>query len=792
VSLDEYRHKRRPGATPEPFDGPESRGDALRFVVQRHAARRLHYDFRLERNGALASWAVPKGVPLRRGERHLAVHVEDHPLEYADFEGTIPAGQYGAGTVEIWDRGRYELLEEKRDGGLTVRLHGERLAGVWTLVPAKLDGDPKNWLLLRKDDGAPARRYAPMLASSTERLPLGEGWVFEPKWDGFRAIVNVAGGGVTFTSRNGNDLTARFAGLARAVPGAIRTHDVVLDGEICAFDDSGRSRFGLLQAGQGTTVLVVFDILEADSAPLVDLPLFERRSRLESLVDPSSGSVVVSPQFEDGEALLAAASEQALEGVVAKRAASPYAAGRRSSDWRKVKVRGRQEVVVVGYTRGQGRRSHGFGALIAAVREAGELRWVGNVGTGFTDGEIDRVLGLLRPLERADSPLPAPPRMPRVRRADVVWVEPLFVAEVEFAEWTREGRLRAPVYLGLREDKAASEVRRERAPLPPLVRRGRRELRLTNLDKPFWPEEGITKGDLVAYYRDVADVLVPHLRERPFTMKRYPDGWQGKHFFQKQAPTHMPDWIPRAPFPASTRTGEERIIEYALVNDELALMWMANMGCVDLHAWSSRRDRPERPDWVVFDLDPSDGAGFEDVVTVARLVKDALDLLELDSCPKTSGSRGIHVLVPIARRHTFGEARELEAARGPRRREPERAGEDERGGLLGSPQGRRPGLDPAALGGGRPRPRPRGLHHGGRTRPRGARGRPLFRSALGTPVADESTQGAPVGVTRRAHAGARASRARRGPAGRGARPSSPRRRGASSRRAGAGTGGTSA
>ena len=326
-----------------------------------------------------------------------------------------------------------------------------------------------------------------------------------------------------------------------------------------------------------------------------------------------------------------------------------------------MKVKGRQEVVVVGYTKGQGRRTGGFGALVVGVHEAGGLRWAGNVGTGFTDAEIERLLGLLKPLERPDSPFSEVPKMPRVRRSDVVWVEPRLVAEVEFAEWTREGRLRAPVYVGLREDKSATEVRRERTPLPAVLRKGRRELRLRNLGKPFWPEEGITKGDLIAYYRDVAEVLVPHLRGRPFTMKRYPDGWQGNHFFQKQAPSHMPAWIKRAPFPASTREGEKKIIEYALVDDELALLWMANMGCIDLHAWSSRVDRPDRPDWVMFDLDPSEGIGFEEVVTVARLVKETLDLLELEGFPKTSGSRGIHILVPIARRHSYADAREFAA-----------------------------------------------------------------------------------------------------------------------------------
>jgi len=661
VSLDDYRSKRRPGKTPEPFsEGADGGGERATFVVQRHAARRLHYDFRLERNGALASWAVPKGIPLRKGERHLAVHVEDHPLEYGSFEGTIPAGEYGAGTVEIWDRGWYELLEEKKNGGLTVRLHGERLDGEWTLVPAKLDGDPKNWLILRHDDTQPERiRYRPMLSTSTDTLPQGEGWLYEPKWDGYRAIVTVSSGNVTFTSRNGNDLTERFRECARRAALAIRTADAVLDGEICALDDQGRSRFSALQEGTGTLVLVLFDILELDSEPLIDLELVERRERLEQVVHPSAGGVVVSPQFEDGEALLEAAREQGLEGVVAKRADSRYQPGRRSPDWRKLKVRQGQEFVIVGYTKGQGRRSGGFGSLVVAVHEAGGLRWVGNVGTGYTDAEIDRLLKLLKPLRRPGSPLAETPKMPRVRRGDVVWVEPKLVAQVEFAEWTHEGRLRAPVYLGLREDKPASEVRKEREPVPNVIRKGRRELRLSNLDKPFWPDEGITKGDLLAYYRDVAEVLVPHLRKRPFTMKRYPDGWKGKHFFQKQAPSHMPEWIERVPLPASTREGEKKIIEYALVDDELALLWMVNMGCIDMHVWSSRVDKPERPDWVMFDLDPAEGATFEDVVTVARLVKDTLDLLELEGYPKTSGSRGIHILMPVARRHTFAEAREF-------------------------------------------------------------------------------------------------------------------------------------
>jgi bifunctional non-homologous end joining protein LigD len=661
VSLKEYRRKRDPKKTPEPFPVGKRRGKAPIFVVQRHAARRLHYDFRLERNGALASWAVPKGIPLERGQRNLAVHVEDHPLEYATFEGEIPKGEYGAGTVEIWDSGTYELLEEKPNGGLTVRLHGKRLDGVWSLIPAHLDGDPKNWLILRKNGAAEAAvarpRYAPMLASSSDTVPEGEGWLFEPKWDGFRAIAVVAGGDVTLTSRNGNDLTERFRPAARALAQAVRTPSAVLDGEIVALEEPGRSSFSALQQGTGTLAYVSFDVVEADGEPLLDRPLVERRKVLERLIDPKAGGVVVSPVFEEGDSLLRAASAQGLEGIVAKRADSRYQPGRRSPDWRKIKVKNRQEFVIAGYTKGQGRRAAGFGSLVLGVYDEGELRWVGNVGTGFTEAEIQRLLERLRPLERDTPPFPEAPKMPRVRRGDVVWVEAKLLAEVAFAEWTHDGRLRAPVYLGLRDDKPATEVRRERTPIPAEIRERKRVLKLSNLDKLFWPEEGITKGDVLAYYRDVADVLVPHLRDRPFTMKRYPDGWKGNFFFQKNAPSHMPEWIPRVALPASTREGEQKTINYPLVNDRLALLWMVNMGCIDMNAWYSRVDKPDRPDFVLFDLDPSPDVGFPETIEVALLVREALELLELECHAKTSGSRGIHILVPVARRHTYDDTR---------------------------------------------------------------------------------------------------------------------------------------
>jgi bifunctional non-homologous end joining protein LigD len=664
-TLRDYRRKRDPKATPEPF-GSKKRGKDPIFVVQRHDARRLHYDFRLERDGALASWAVPKGIPLEPGQRALAVHVEDHPLDYADFEGEIPKGNYGAGTVEIWDRGTYELVEEKKDGGLTVRLHGERLDGTWTLIPARLDGNPKNWLILRKrDDTVPdtssaRRRYKSMLATLSKELPKGDQWLYEVKWDGYRALAYVRGGEAEFWSRNDNDLTPRFPTVKRALEGAVRTPDCVLDGEICALDDDGRATFSAMQQGKSDAryIYVVFDVLEVEGTPVVDLPLVERRERLEQLLDRRKADIQISEGFEDGERLYEAAKQQQYEGVIAKKRDSRYKPGQRTTEWLKIKTHSRQEFVLAGYTKGQGRRAGSFGALVLGTYEGGELHYVGNVGTGFTDREITKLLKLLKPLERRDPPFAEAPQMPKVRKGDVVWVEPKLVAEVEFVEWTHDGHLRAPSYQGLREDKAPEQVHREEA-LGTEIRRGKRLLRLSNLDKPFWPEEGITKGDLIRYYRDVASVLVPHLKDRPFTMKRYPDGWKGKFFFQKDAPTHMPDWIKRAEITVTTRDSprQRRRIQAPIVEDELGLLWMANMGCIDCNRWYSRINKPDRPDWVLFDLDPSPDVGFAETVEVALLVKQALDALALVSFPKTSGSEGMHVLVPIDRRSTYADTR---------------------------------------------------------------------------------------------------------------------------------------
>jgi bifunctional non-homologous end joining protein LigD len=667
--LSEYERKRDRKETPEPFSGKRRKTKEPIFVVQRHDARRLHYDFRLERNGALASWAVPKGVPLEPGPQHLAVHVEDHPLDYATFEGEIPKGNYGAGTVEIWDSGTYELVEEKKNGGLTVRLHGKKLDGTWALVPAKLGGDEKNWLIVRKrDEGAEARprrlgaTYTPMLATPAEEVPRGSGWVFEVKWDGYRAIASVAGGEAALTSRNGNDLTARFSNVAKELAKAVKTPDCVLDGEVCALDESGRSSFSAMQQGKPGTPIVyyVYDVLEVDGEPVVDLPLVERRKRLEQLLDKRNRTVRLSETFDDGNALYDAAKEQGLEGIVAKRLDSRYLQGKRTRDWLKIKTHGRQEFVIAGFTKGTGRRASSFGALVLAYYRGDELVYAGNVGTGFSGREIEKLLDKLRPLKRSTPPFKEVPKMPKVRKSDVIWVEPKLVCEVEFVEWTHDGRLRAPVYEGLREDKPAEAVRREQ-PIADRITKGTSELKFSNLDKVFFPAEGITKGDLIEYYRAVAPILAPHLKDRPFTMIRWPDGIEGGRFFQKDAPSHMPEWIPTFRALVSTRESprKQKWVNFPLVNDELALLWMVNMGCIDMNAWYSRVDKPDRPDFVLFDLDPSPDVGFSETVQVALLVKQALDAFGLVGFPKTSSAEGMHVLVPVERRYTYDDTRQF-------------------------------------------------------------------------------------------------------------------------------------
>jgi bifunctional non-homologous end joining protein LigD len=682
--LGRYERKRDFSTTPEPAPGTGAHDEESlpRFVIHQHSARRLHWDLRLERDGALASWAVPKGMPEEPGENRFAAATEDHPIEYLDFHGEIPAGNYGAGTMTIWDQGTYETLKwEPRK--IEMRLHGERLQARYALFPIDSAEPPKDWMIHRMDppadpDLAPMpRRIVPMMARA-EQLPAEDSqWAFEIKWDGVRAIAYSTPGELALESRNLNDITDSYPELA-GIGRALGSHRAVLDGEIVAFDADGRPSFGELQRrmhvgsreqarrlAKGTPVTyMVFDLLWLDGHSLIELPYSERRARLEEL--ELAGERWQTPEHVvgHGRELLAASAEQHLEGIVAKRLDSPYLPGQRSSAWVKVKTTGRQEFVIGGWLPGKGRRSQTIGALMLGVYEPdGALRYVGRVGTGFSDGELERLTGLLIPLKRDGSPFGAGEKVPR----EAVFAEPTLVAEVEFSQWTGAGSIRHPSYKGLREDKPAARVVREGDPEALqagvaadvegdpgglAIAHGKgsggtaivngRELKLTNLDKVIYPSVGFTKGALIDYYAAIAPVLLGHLEQRALTVTRWPDGVEGKSFFQKQSPAHRPAWVRTATIPASGKP-----IDYTLADDLATLVWLANLAAIELHTPLSRADAIERPTSVVFDLDPGAPAGLIECCRVALRLHGMFEHLGLQSFVKTSGSKGLQLYIPL-------------------------------------------------------------------------------------------------------------------------------------------------
>jgi bifunctional non-homologous end joining protein LigD len=485
--------------------------------------------------------------------------------------------------------------------------------------------------------------YAPMLAGTSQGVPPGDDWRFEVKWDGFRAIARVSGGEVRLWSRNGKCLEGTHGEIARALPPALASSDCVLDGELCAFDENGVPSFALFQQGKGATAYVVFDLLELGGERITGERWLRRRERLAELVRPGAASIVLSQVYEDGEALLEAARRRGLEGVMAKRIGSIYKPGRRSDDWRKIKLRREAVLRIAGYTRGQGGRAR-LGSLILATDD---LQYAGNCGSGISDAGMRDLLVALAPLRRDSSPLRG--RGPAgAARAGATWVEPELSCEVEFAEWTQDHRLRAPVFKRLAKEQPMTDKPQKPA----------RELKLTNLDKVFFPAEKITKGDLLAYYRRAAPFIVPYLRDRPVTLVRYPDGIEGKHFFQKQRPAHAPEWMRTAPLPSSS-DGGGKLIEYLVIDDEDGLLWTINAGCIDVHAPYARAESFTSPDFALFDLDPSPGVTLAQTGRVALLVRDALAVLELRAVVKTSSAEGMHLAVPLRPGHTYAQARSL-------------------------------------------------------------------------------------------------------------------------------------
>jgi bifunctional non-homologous end joining protein LigD len=675
--LRKYRAKRDFDRTAEPSGDSARAGAGLdsRFVVQEHHATRLHWDLRLEHDGTLASWAIPNGIPPDPKENRLAVRTEDHPLEYLEFEGEIPKGEYGAGTMSIWDRGTFET-HKWEDRKVEVTFHGERLSGRYGLFPIGRPGQSSNdWMIHRMDPPAdPDRepmpeRVLPMLARAGN-LPKDErSWSFEVKWDGVRAIGYVQPGRLRLESRNLRDVTEAYPEV-RGLIGDLGMHEAVFDGEVVAFDEQGRPSFGRLQHRMhvrspaavrrlSTTtpvVYAIFDLLYLDGRSLTTLPYRERREQLEALDLSGPAWRVPAVHPGQGAALLEATSSQGLEGIVAKRLDSSYEPGRRTGAWIKVKHITRQELVIGGWLPGEGRRAERIGALLMGYYEDGGFRYAGRVGTGFTERTLDDLRRRLKPLRREDSPFTSGPKLPR----EAMFVEPSLVADVEFREWTDDGVMRAPSYKGLREDKAPREVSLEAvdgdavaSPDSPealfdeverlpegglgVLTDGRR-LKLSNWDKVLFPATGFTKGDLISFYAQIAQAVVPHLRDRPLTLKRYPNGVDHPYFYEKQSPSHRPEWV------ETVKIGD---VNYTLCQERATLIWLANLADVELHTSLSLALAAERPTMMVFDLDPGPPAGLVECCEVALVLNGLFDQLGLDSVVKTSGSKGLQVYVPL-------------------------------------------------------------------------------------------------------------------------------------------------
>ncbi|MDE3137745.1 MAG: DNA ligase D [Acidobacteriota bacterium] len=754
--LAEYRRKRRFPATPEPA-GEETPKPGRRFVVQKHRARQLHYDFRLEIDGVLKSWAVPKGPSLNPSDKRLGIETEDHPIEYGDFEGVIPEGNYGAGTVMVWDRGSFEVEGEKSAseqyarGELKFQLHGQKLRGSFALVRMRRADQKNAWLLIKHRDaaadaewdvdrhdgsaltgrsideiargavaerdtrpltaaevegarrGAMPERIEPMLATLVDEPFSDPSWLFEIKWDGERALAWVKDGKVELRSRTGRSITSQYPEL-QALGESLRARRAVADGEIVVLDEEGRADFSRLQRRMNVekpspalvrecpVVYYLFDLLWCDGYDLRQATLAARKKLLREIFDVGGTIRYSDHQEQMGKELFALARQKGLEGIVGKREDSPYVAGR-SAHWIKVKSTEEIDAVVGGWTEPRAGRQY-FGSLLLGLYEGKALRFVGHVGTGFTSDVLKRIHDALGRIAVSRPPFAEVPET----NEPAHWAKPRLIARVRYGGWTSVGRLREPVFLGLRADIEPSDCRFERparvkskrdvAPPfrvasdqlphvktepPPAIAghlehglealdrellHGNREtvtfdldgkrLRLTNLSKPLFPA-GYTKRDLLSYYYRVADRLLPFLRERPLVLRRYPDGVTGKSFFQKEAGEAAPEWMETVRIASKSRGRE---VEYFTANEVASLLYLINLGAIDQNPFACRRDDLDHPDYLIFDLDPTEKAEFASVIEAGKLVVEKLQEIGLVPFVKTSGARGIHIFVPLERVYT--------------------------------------------------------------------------------------------------------------------------------------------
>jgi len=735
MPLEEYNKKRDFKQTAEPKGKAAVGKGKLKFVVQRHAASRLHYDFRLEMDGVLKSWAVPKGPSLNPEDKRLAMMVEDHPFAYRTFEGSIPEGNYGAGEVEIWDEGTYEPLEkvkgktddlimqhELHSGSLKFILHGKKLKGEFALVKIKNDesGDP--WLLIKHRDQfsvdhydaeentdpdskvsaylqskkksskvsrpapavksyknhAPAlsgekklaKYITPMLAGTAAKPFSSPDWAFEIKWDGYRAIADLRKD-ILLYSRNGLSYAEKFKKITNSLK--FQEHEMILDGELVAYDNDGKPNFQWLQRiGENPNLNIiyqVFDLLWLNGHSTENLSLLQRKELLKEALVETEHIKYHDHILEKGEKFFMQIEKLGLEGMIAKKTDSTYSRGTRNGDWLKIKSHQTEEVLICGFTTPKGSRKK-FGSLILGRYNGDELIFCGHTGTGFSDKMLVELYDKMKPLIVTKSPFRKIPKT----NDKATWLKPELIAEIKFTEITSDHIFRHPVFLRLREDlnpedlnfkKDEKEKVAEPKPLKSatmkrdndqLKKFGKQEVKLTNQNKIYFPKDGVTKGDVIAYYQSISKYILPHLKDRPQSMNRFPNGIEGMSFYQKDASDEIPDWIEtQKVFSEST----DKYINYILCNDKATMAYLNNLGCIELNVWTSRKDTTDKPDYLVLDLDPSDNNTFEDVILTAQTVKKIMDKAKVKGYCKTSGSSGIHIYIPAGAKYSFEQVKDF-------------------------------------------------------------------------------------------------------------------------------------
>ena len=698
MGLDEYIRKRDFSNTPEPEAAYQKPPKKLRFVIQRHQASRLHYDLRLEMEGVLKSWAIPKGPSMNPVDKRLAIMTEDHPVKYLTFHGTIPKGNYGAGEMSVWDEGTYqpiekggekELLEQLIKGDLKIHFFGNKIKGSFALVHTKRGGEKDNqWLLIKKKDEFStdlvydAENFSeqassekvkelkhtelikPMLATKASEIFNKADWIYELKWDGYRALANIHDGKVDLYSRNGISFKRKFKSIyqnLKAIP-----HDVILDGEIVVLDKKGKPQFQELQNyGQDTTGELryyVFDLLFLNGHNIMSLPLTERKSLIPEVIEDIPQVYYCDHIESMGKSFFEQAIGAGLEGVIAKKADSEYIPGSRSDKWLKIKAIESQEALICGFTDSES--SAPFGSLILGMHRDDELVYIGNCGTGFSAKDRKELMARFRPLVTEESPFE---KKINLKGRKPTWMTPELICEVNFAEWTKSGQMRHPSFKGLRFDKLPSEIDKEKVAKVPKQKPSSPKagefleidgisVPISNLEKIYWPDSGLRKFDLIQYYLEISEYILPFLKDRPENLHRHPNGIKQPGFYQKDISGIFPHWLETLKIHSKS---SQKDIEYILCQNQASLIYLANLGCIELNPWSSRKGNLLNPDYTVIDIDPSAKATFQQVVEVALAAKEVLEKAKIEGYVKTSGSSGLHIYIPLGAKYDYDEARDF-------------------------------------------------------------------------------------------------------------------------------------